>query len=954
MERSRLQALGLCQQSVWLDFIRRSLLSSGQLAKLVKEDGITGVTSNPSIFKNAIAASTDYNDTMLSLFKKADVSIKSMYEQCAISDIQAAADILRPIYDKTNKTDGYVSMEVPPDLAHDTQGTIIEAKRLWHAVNRPNLLVKVPGTSEGAEAIRELISEGININVTLLFSIEAYQKVADAFMEGLERRIQAKKPIDHVASVASFFVSRLDVLIDSEIDAAANKPPELLALKGKIAIAYAKTVYQHFKTMKETPRQKSLVAQGAQSQRLLWASTSTKNPIYSDVMYVESLIGPETVNTIPPQTMNAFRDHGKAASGTLEQGLVEAYLDLQTLERFGISLEAATKTLLDEGIKLFDEAFQDLLSAVAQKKKDYEASIGFNEKTSAASHYTVKFSAPENKADIAKEIANWQSNKKVSSLWDMKSSLWTNTDENHWMGWLHIADVEQKQVAQINALASELQAEGIKHVVVLGMGGSSLCPAMLASTFPKLEGYPQLHVLDSTDPLQIKHIEAKLDLSKTVFIVSSKSGTTLEPNIFEQYFNQRLQHILNRDDVGDRFIVITDPGSKLNALATAKNFRATYFGFPSIGGRYSALSNFGMVPGGLMGICLVDFLQHAEAMMQACAHTDVADNPGVMLGVILGACANQGKNKVTLITSPGILALGAWLEQLLAESTGKVGKGLIPVDNEPIAPPSCYGKDRIFAYIRLDSAPDTAQDEAVDTLEKAGHVVVRLHLADKSRLAEQLFQWEIATAVAGSVIGINAFNQPDVESAKLRALQLAAAFDKDGAIPQETPLCSDSGLTVFAPTEPALAKSDTVLNCLRSLLSEIQTGDYVDLAAFIEMSDEHHLILQEIRVLIRDNKKVATCLGFGPRFLHSTGQAYKGGPNTGVFIQLTADHEDDLAVPDHKYTFGFVINAQAIADYEELVKRDRRLVRVHLGKDIKTGLTQLKSIIQDILVGVQS
>lgn len=950
MRGSRLKALGNCHQSVWLDFIRRNLITSGGLAKLVAEDGISGVTSNPSIFKNAIVASKDYNESMLSLFKNADLSIKSVYEQCAISDIQAAADILRPIYDKTKKIDGYVSMEVPPELARDTQGTIVEAKRLWQAVNRPNLLVKVPGTPEGALAIRELIAEGININVTLLFSIDAYQKVADAYMEGLERRLQAKQPIDHIASVASFFVSRLDVLIDSQIDAAANKTSELLAVKGKIAIAYAKTVYQHFKAMKETPRYKALAAKGAQSQRLLWASTSTKNPAYSDVMYVESLIGSETINTIPPQTMNAFRDHGKAASGTLEQGLVEAYLDLQTLERYGISLEAATKTLLEEGITLFHEAFQDLLNAVAEKKKAYEGADG--SKSEVLSYCTIKFSAPEEKKAIEKEMASWQSQKKITELWDAKNTLWTHTDENHWMGWLHIADVEQNQVPEINALASELQGEGIKHVVVLGMGGSSLCPAMLASIFPKPLGYPQLHVLDSTDPLQIKHIEAQLDLSKTVFIVSSKSGSTLEPNIFEQYFYKRLQQVLKRDDVGNHFIVITDPGSKLSLLATAKKFRATYFGLASIGGRYSALSNFGMVPGGLMGIDLIDFLQHAEAMMQACSHTDLEDNPGVILGVILGVCANNGKNKVTLVASSGILALGAWLEQLLAESTGKLGKGVIPVDNESLADPKFYGKDRVFAYIRLDSAPDTAQDEAIDKLEKAGHVVVRLHLADKSRLAEQLFQWEIATAVAGSVMGINAFNQPDVESAKVRALQLTHQFDKDGTTLQQTPLCSGNGLTIFAPSEPALAKRDTIINCLRSLLSEIQIGDYVDLAAFIEMSDEHQDILQEIRVLIRNNKKVATCLGFGPRFLHSTGQAYKGGPNTGVFIQLTADHNDDLIVPDHRFTFGFVINAQAIADYEELVKRGRRLVRVHLGKDVKKGLHQLKSIIQEILVGV--
>jgi hypothetical protein len=408
--------------------------------------------------------------------------------------------------------------------------------------------------------------------------------------------------------------------------------------------------------------------------------------------------------------------------------------------------------------------------------------------------------------------------------------------------------------------------------------------------------------------------------------------------------------VLGKKDVGSHFIAITDPGSKLNQVASGKNFRATFAGDPAIGGRYSALSNFGMVPGGLMGINLKDFLQHAEAMMQACSHTKVQDNPGVLLGIILGVCANHGKNKVTLISSPEILSLGAWLEQLLAESTGKIGKGLIPVDDEAVADPSCYGSDRVFAYIRLDSAPDAKQDAAIDKLEKAGHVVVRLHLADKARLAEQLFQWEIATAVAGSVIGINAFNQPDVESAKVRALQLAQQFDTDGTTPKQPTLCSGDGLTIFSPV---LTGCNTVSDCFKILLSKINAGDYVDLAAFIEMSDEHHQLLQEIRVLIRDKKKVATCLGFGPRFLHSTGQAYKGGANTGVFIQLTAEHNDashkDLAIPDHRYTFGFVINAQAEADYEELVKRERRILRVHLGNDTTSGLKKLKTIIQQVL-----
>jgi transaldolase/glucose-6-phosphate isomerase len=460
---------------------------------------------------------------------------------------------------------------------------------------------------------------------------------------------------------------------------------------------------------------------------------------------------------------------------------------------------------------------------------------------------------------------------------------------------------------------------------------------MLASIFPKILGYPELLVLDSTDPTQIKHLEAKLDLSKSAFIVSSKSGSTLEPNIFEQYFYQRLQTVLGKTDVGNHFIAITDPNSGLEQVARSKNFRAIFAGLPSIGGRYSALSNFGMVPGGLMGIELKDFLQHAQSMMQACSHTKAQDNPGVILGAVLGISAKYGKDKVTLITSPEILDLGAWLEQLIAESTGKEGKGLIPIDNEPLNVPEFYGKDRVFAYIRLDSGFNSKQDTAVDALEKAGHTVVRLYLADKSRLAEQLFQWEFAVAVAGSVIGINPFNQPDVESAKVRALQLAHQFDEDGTMPSNEALSVND---VNALTEG-----------LQATFSQIKTGDYVDLAAFIEMSDGHRTILQEIRSLIRDHKKSATCLGFGPRFLHSTGQAYKGGPNTGVFIQFISDYSTDISVPDHRYTFGFVIHAQAQADYEELVKRGRRVVRVNVGSDVKKGLEQVKGIIETILKG---
>lgn len=565
---------------------------------------------------------------------------------------------------------------------------------------------------------------------------------------------------------------------------------------------------------------------------------------------------------------------------------------------------------------------------------------------------SLKYQAGKLTKAIEDALKAWQDNDKVQRLWASDNKLWTGEDEASWTGWLTIPEAESSEIKRIHDLAAELKSSGIEHVVLLGMGGSSLCPAMMATTFGKVGSHPRLHVLDSTAPEQIRHLEECIDLKKSFFIVSSKSGKTLEPNIFKAYFFTRLQEVLAKKDVGERFAAITDPGTALESLAQSDKFHSVFHGMPSIGGRYSALSNFGMVPSGLMGIDLNDFLKHAHDMAHECAATpEVANNPGALLGIIMGVCANHGKDKVTLITSPGIHALGAWLEQLLAESTGKVGKGLIPVDQEPLGNPEVYGDDRIFAYIRLNDSPDAAQDKSVAALEEAGHVVVRMHLESKEKLAAELFRWEFATATAGSVIGINAFNQPDVEASKVRALELTTEFEQTGKISEPDPIYKGEGITLYTDEINAgelkqrLMGDPSFGSYIQAHLSRIEPGDYVDLAAFIEMSDEHLDALQQSRVIIRDRKKVATCLGFGPRFLHSTGQAYKGGPNTGVFLQITADHPNDLQVPGHNYTFGLVIKAQAQSDFEVLAKRSRRVLRIHLGSDIKAGLAKLHEVI---------
>jgi transaldolase/glucose-6-phosphate isomerase len=559
-------------------------------------------------------------------------------------------------------------------------------------------------------------------------------------------------------------------------------------------------------------------------------------------------------------------------------------------------------------------------------------------------------------AAVKTNIEDWRAGDKVRRLWKHDASLWTGTDEANWLGWL---DVTAEQIARgekLRAAVADVKKENFTDILLLGMGGSSLCPDVLRVTFGKIAGFPQLHVLDSTDPAQVKAFENEVDLAKTIFIVSSKSGTTLEPNIFKQYFFERVKQTIGADKAGSRFIAITDPGSKMQQVAEADHFRHIFPGLPSIGGRYSALSNFGVVPAAIMGLDLNRFLSRTQEMVEACGAGVPADqNPGVVLGIILGTAARNGRDKVTLIASPGISSLGAWLEQLMAESTGKQGKGIVPVDREDVGSPELYGNDRMFAYVRLESAPDKAQDAKVAALEQAGHPVVRIPLGDIYDLGQEFFRWEIATAVAGSVIGINAFNQPDVEASKIATRNLTNEYEKTGSLPAEKPVLEDNGIKLF--TDPvnaeALAKAagsdKSLVGYLRAHLKRIGAGDYFALLAYIQMDEEHETLLQKLRETLRDKKHVATCLEFGPRFLHSTGQAYKGGPNSGVFLQLTCDDVADLPVPGQTYTFGVVKAAQARGDFQVLAERGRRALRLHLGKDLASGLARLSAAFHQAL-----
>jgi transaldolase/glucose-6-phosphate isomerase len=944
-----LKKLGDLGQSVWLDYVRRSLIADGGLKRLVEVDGLKGVTSNPSIFEKAIGGSNDYDEAFTALLGKNDVDVFDIFDALAIEDIKAAADVLRPVYDATGGQDGFISLEVSPYLADKTEETIAEARRLWKAVDKPNLMVKVPGTQAGVPAIRTLIGDGININVTLLFSRAAYATVAEAYLDGLEAFAAKGGDPGRVASVASFFVSRIDSAADKMIDqriAAGDREAEALtALKGKIAIANAKLAYQHYLALIASDRFKALAAKGARPQRLLWASTGTKNPAYRDVLYVEELIGPDTVNTMPVPTMDAFRDHGRPRT-SITENVEAARAQLDSAARLGIDLDQITGDLLKDGVKLFSDSFDDLLSTVARRRTDFLKS--------RLNGATASLPADFDKT-VKERLDEGRKAGRIRRLWARDASLWTNTDEAKWLAWLNVVGDDAAQLQHLLDLQSEVKREGFTHALLLGMGGSSLGPEVLAKTFGRQSGFPELLVLDSTDPAQIVAFEAKIDVARTLFIVSSKSGSTLEPNILKAYFFARAEEVLGKDKAGSHFVAVTDPGSQMQKVAEQDGFRHIFFGDPGIGGRYSVLSNFGLVPAAVMGVDLNAFIEATAVMVRSCgAAVPPAENPGAVLGTILGVGQTRGRDKVTIVASPGIADVGAWLEQLLAESTGKQGKGLVPVDSEPLGRPEAYGDDRIFAYLRLEGAPDPAQDAAVAAIEQAGQPVVRITVSDAQQIGQEFFRWEVATAVAGAIIGINAFDQPDVEASKIKTRELTDAYEKSGALPAEEPFFSAEEIALFADPRNAeaiasAAREKTLDAYIAAHLARLGAGDYAALLAYIERNRAHTAALTELRTRIRDRRKVATCVGFGPRFLHSTGQAYKGGPNSGVFLQITADDARDLAVPGHRFGFSVVKQAQARGDFGVLAERGRRALRIHLGKDVQAGLARLAQAVERAL-----
>jgi len=901
-------------QSPWLDYIRRSLLTSGELQRLVEKDGITGVTINPTIFEKAIAGSHDYDDALKELLAKdPQLPPAELYERLAVEDVRRAADVLRPVYDRTQGQDGFVSLEVAPGLAHDTQGTIAEARRLWAEVGRPNLLIKVPGTAEGVPAIEQLIAEGINVNVTLLFSVSQYEAVAQAYLRGLVRTPDPTR----IASVASIFVSRIDTAVDRALEAIGT--PAAQALLGTVALANCRVAYARFRALFHGTAFAPFAARGARPQRLLWASTSTKNPRYRDTLYVEELVGPETVDTIPPATLTAFEDHGTVRGETLTAGLDDAPRQLAAAAAVGIHLDEITADLQTEGVRLFSESYDLLLSSLASKKAALLSG--------QVDPQSWDLGAEEQ--DLDRLESGWQSARVPERFWKQDPSIWPAAppgDVATRMGWLHLPELMHEELPRLAAFSEEVRTAGFRHVVVLGMGGSSLAPDVLRAVFGVRPGYPELLVLDTTHPDAVAALRRRIDPAHALFLVSSKSGTTTEPLSFHRYFEQEVR--ASGGDPARSFVAITDPGTPLEKLAHDLGFRAVFLALPTVGGRYSALTFFGLVPAALAGIDVRALLGRAWTMAEACAPSiSVAENPGLSLGAALGLLATHGKDKLTFYAGGPLAPFPVWLEQLVAESTGKIGKGIVPIVDEPRVSVEHYAGDRLFVEIQSSADLDGPLATHVAHLEAAGFPVVRVRLPDRLALGEEFFRWEVAVAAAGSVVGINPYDQPDVELAK----ELARAAM---ARPAGTSEASDV-------TTVPVARAPAFTQAVHDWVASVRPGDYVAIQAYLAPASETTAALDKLRRHILERLNVATTFGYGPRFLHSTGQLHKGGPNSGLFLQIVDTPRADLPVPGAGYTFGELIRAQALGDYRALRQKGRRVLRVDLGSAGASALALL-------------
>jgi transaldolase / glucose-6-phosphate isomerase len=910
-------------QSIWYDYMERRILENGELAELIKQGDIRGLTSNPSIFNHAIAKSKDYDSALIPM-SWAGYADKKILEHLMIEDIERVADLMRPLFDKSHGGDGFVSLEVRPDLAYDTEKTIREAQRLWDIVQRPNVMIKIPATQPGLTAIRKSIAAGININITLIFSIERYKEVMEAYLSGLEDRVKSGKPIDHIHSVASFFVSRIDSKVDKYlqpfVDSQGGQAKIAKGLLGKIAIANARLAYQEFRQVFESERFRKLQDKGATLQRPLWASTSTKNPAYPDTMYVDELIGKYTVNTVPPQTLQAYKDHGKVGL-TIEQDLDRARQEFTQLESLGISMQKVTQELEEEGVQAFSESYNSLIASVQMRREAALVELGSLAKP------------------VSARIAQFEANQFLRRFYSMDATLWTDDPKGQEevrarMGWLNLVESSKALIPGLKKFTDDVQNAGYTHALLLGMGGSSLAAEVMSLVFKDETTGLKLSILDSSDPAQVLRASQNNPVAKTLFIVSSKSGGTAEVNAMFDYFWQHAKRAAG-EKAAEHFVAITDPGTSLEKLAFDRNFRKIFLAEPNVGGRYSALTVFGLVPAALMGIDLAKLLDCASWMAsESSLNQPIGRIPGMVLGAVIGEATLHGKDKLTFLADPEIAPFGEWLEQLIAESSGKQGKGILPVAGEQPGKPEHYGADRLFVYLRRTGK----YDHKVEQLRKAGQLVLLEESTDNYALGAQFYKWEVAIAVACSIISVNAFDQPDVQDSKTRTIQKISYYKEHHKFIESEPVVEDQGISVLGKPEHHGAGISQLVN---QFVASGKPGDYIAINAYLERDAKNLGELRALRTWTMEKSRLATTLGFGPRFQHSTGQLHKGGPNTGLFLVITSDPKKDIEIPGEGLSFGVLEQGQALGDVEALEARGRRVLRIHLAQpDLLTELVK--------------
>ena len=924
-----IQQLGRLGQSVWYDNMYRALIETGELQRLI-DSGVTGLTSNPTIFEKAISSSDDYDESLVAHARRSS-DPQDLFEGLAVEDIRAAADLLLPIFERTEGADGFASLEVNPHLAHNTKGTIKAARRLFLALDRPNVMIKVPATPEGIPAIRDLIGRGINVNVTLIFSLEMYSRVRDAYVAGLEDLVAAGGDPARVSSVASFFVSRVDSSVDGLI---GNSDGALDEHLGKAAVANAKIAYQDFKSTFSTDRFRAVAEHGARVQRPLWASTSTKNPEYSDVLYVETLIGPHTVNTMPDATLAAFMEHGTART-SIEDEADEARATISALEAGGVSMDAVTTQLMHDGVKAFADSFDELLDNIVVKRDKL-----LSELAAPAGASLGKALATADEA-----VASLHDSDAVARIWAGDHTVWSSdpTEITDRLGWLDTPSSMLDCVNDLFHFAQEVRDEGTRHVVLLGMGGSSLGAEVLGQCALRQaqdersarlptpvspsrerrlgEGWPELVVLDSTIPARIASVVESIDPARTLFLVSSKSGTTIEPNMLYKHFRSVVEDSVGAGNAGSRFVAITDAGSALDELGQQAGFRRVFRNRPDIGGRYSVLSYFGLVPAALIGFDVRGLLNSAVAMEGACGSgVPVPFNAGAWLGAVFGSLALKGRDKLTILTSPSLASFGLWAEQLVAESLGKNGMGIVPIAGEPVEALGRVGNDRLFVSLEMDGGDGFQTRPYAERLASEGHPVVRYRIGDVSDLGGEFYRWQFAIAVAGAVMGVHPFDQPDVQRAKDLTDDALNRFESDGEA-------------------PTLASMGSV----KGLVSAMGTGDYLAILAYLEQTPEVDAALAGLRSVIASKYSVPTTLGYGPRYLHSTGQLHKGGANNVAALMLTGSQTQDIDIPGESFSFGVLADAQASSDLEALKSAGRSVAGVVLAgaTDVVEGIEAL-------------